>query len=189
MTDYVEEHADIHAVFHGGYGLFTYNGIPKAGYQALRLLSRMGNERVDSGDGWFLSRSESGFQLMLYHYCHYDNLYRYRYRRLTDPRDAYRVFVDDGALHFWVELKNLPRGAYRMERYTIARSSGSAFDCWVDSGAPSHPNAAEMRYITETAQPAYQTNEVITGDTLTVECTLQPHEVQLIILKEKDRYF
>ncbi len=189
LTDYIEEHADIHAVFHGGYGLFTYNGIPKAGYQALRLLSRMGNERVDSGDGWFLSRSESGFQLMLYHYCHYDNLYRYRYRRLTDPRDAYRVFVDDGALHFWVELKNLPRGAYRMERYTITRSSGSAFDCWVDSGAPSHPNAAEMRYITETAQPAYQTNEVITGDTLTVECILQPHEVQLIILKEKDRFF
>ncbi len=101
---------------------------------------------------------------MLDHYCHYDNLHRYSYRRLTAPRDA-----------CW------------MERYPTTLSSGQTFGCWVNSGEPSHPDAAEMQYITQKPLSTYPTNEVIAEDVLMVECMLRAHEVQIIILKYTER--
>lgn len=44
LTDFIDEWLVPGGVFHGGYGLFTANGIPKAGYQALRLLNRVGSK-------------------------------------------------------------------------------------------------------------------------------------------------
>lgn len=70
----MDEHADLGGVFYGGYGLFTYNGVPKSGYQAMRFLGRLGNTLAGSGDGWFLTRRGGDFQRLLYNYCHYDKL-------------------------------------------------------------------------------------------------------------------
>lgn len=88
---YLEERATLEDVFHGGYGLFTYNSIPKAGYHAMRLISRMGNKMIDSGDCWMLTQKGDDYQLLVYNYCHYSNIYRYRYKRLETPQDAYSV--------------------------------------------------------------------------------------------------
>ena len=65
--------------------------------------------------GWFVSRTENTIQVYLYHYCHYDALYRYRYQKLTDPYDAYKVFEVDGRLKIELELCGLDPGIYRQE--------------------------------------------------------------------------
>jgi xylan 1,4-beta-xylosidase len=98
LTDLMDEHTALDSVFHGGYGLLTYNGIPKSGYQAMRFLRQLGDTQIGAGDGWFLTRRGKDFQLLLYHYCHYDNLYRYRYKRLSSPQEAYSVF-QPGTVH------------------------------------------------------------------------------------------
>ena len=64
----------------GGYGLFTINGIPKAGYQALRILVESSDAKSSPVRDGFVSRTENLIQVYLYHYCHYDALYRYRYQ-------------------------------------------------------------------------------------------------------------
>ena len=55
-------------------------------------MNQLGNTCIASGDGWYLTQSEQEWQLILYNYAHYDNIYRYRYRRLEHPEDAYSVF-------------------------------------------------------------------------------------------------
>ncbi len=67
LTDFLDEWLVPGGVFHGGYGLFTINGIPKAGYQALRMLGRIGERKIASGEGWFVSRTENTIQVYLYH--------------------------------------------------------------------------------------------------------------------------
>ena len=62
LTDFLDEWLVPGGVFHGGYGLFTINGIPKAGYQALRMLGRIGERKIASGEGWFVSRTENTIQ-------------------------------------------------------------------------------------------------------------------------------
>ena len=92
LTDFFEEVSDFGSVYHGGYGLFTYNGIPKSGWHAMRFLNMLGDVKVGGGDGWMATKSDEGIQLLMDHYCHYDGLYCLRYRKLTDPEKAYSVF-------------------------------------------------------------------------------------------------
>lgn len=172
--------------FHGGYGLFTMGGIPKAGYQALRLLRQVGEEKVGAGDGWFISRTGNTLQIFLYHYCHYDTLYRYRYRKLSDPRDAYKVFQSPGTLQIDLELTGLAPGIYREERRIISRSAGSAYDKWLEIGVPGVMRPEDLSYLAETSQPARCICDRNTIGTLRIDASLEPHEVQLIVLQKRD---
>lgn len=183
MTDYIEERSSLRHLFHGGYGLFTYNGIPKAGFQALRLLCRLGEQYVASGAGWFLTRSGKDYQLLFYNYCHYSNLYRYRYQQLTQPQDAYSVFEPGKIWRLQIRLQGIAPGVYRMDRRTVSRQSGSAFDTWLAMGGKDDPRPEEIAYLRETALPAYHTGTVKAEKEIYLNMTLRPLEVELISLQ------
>lgn len=186
LTDFIDEWLVPGGVFHGGYGLFTTNGIPKAGYQALRLLTRVGERLVAQGNGWFVSKNRNEIQIFLYHYCHYDALYRYRYQKLTNPHDAYKVFRQGGDLHLSLTLTGLHPGAYRQERRRISRKAGSAYDKWLEIGAPEKIGPDDLRYLSETSQPSFTVCESGTDGRLTIEAELGPHEVEMILLQRRD---
>ena len=186
LTDFIDEWLVPGGVFHGGYGLFTINGIPKAGYQALRMLNRIGEHRIASGEGWFVSRTDHTIQIYLYHYCHYDALYRYRYQKLTDPHDAYKVFESDGRLKIELELCGLDPGIYRQESWALNRSAGSTFDRWIEMGAPGVMTPEDLKYLNDMAQPLCKIRDTDTVGTLRLQAELEPHEVRLIVLKKRD---
>ena len=186
LTDFIDEWLVPGGIFHGGYGLFTANGIPKAGYQALRLLTRVGEQKLAQGKGWYVSRTRNEKQIFLYHYCHYDALYRYRYKKLSNPYDAYKVFRADGSLHIALTLTGLHPGGYRQERRRISRKAGSSYDKWLESGAPDKIGPDDLRYLSETSQPSYEICERDTDGALVLEAELAPHEVEMIILQKRD---
>lgn len=62
-------------LFFGGLGLFTTNGIPKASYNAYTLLQQLGDEFLGRGDGYFITRKDTSYQIMLYNYQHFNYLY------------------------------------------------------------------------------------------------------------------
>lgn len=186
LTDLMEERATLESVFHGGYGLFTYNGIPKAGYQAMRFVSMLGEERIESGPGWMLTRSAGGYQLLVYNYCHYGKLYRYRYQRLERPQDAYSVFEPGEIIRYQFLLSGLADGVYRVERRVINRQSGSSFDKWLEIGAPRYLRPEELRYLDETSQPAYRVEELHAENGLRLEALVQPLDTMLITLHGLD---
>lgn len=182
LTDLIEERATLESLFHGGYGLMTYNGIPKAGYRALSLLSRMGRRIVDSGAGWMLTEQEQDYQLMAYHYCPYSNLYRYRYKRLTKPEDAYSVFEAGSVQNLQVHLSNLPDGLYRAEYFSITRSNGSSFDAWLSVGAPQFPAPDTVAYLKQCSHSLYRVETLQALNGLRLDVRLLPHEITLIVL-------
>ena len=75
LSDFHEEYRLDNNLFHGGLGLFTYNGIKKPGYYAYYLLSKLGKEKIAQGDGYFITRSDNGYQIFLYYYVHFSRLY------------------------------------------------------------------------------------------------------------------
>ena len=180
----MDERANFDSMYHGGYGLFTYNGVPKSGYEALRLLGQLGNCCIASGDGWYFTQSEREWQLILYNYTHYDNIYRYRYRRLEHPEDAYSVFESGKIVRFQVTFPALRRGLYQIEQQEITRTSGSSFDLWLAAGAPPSPDRAFLQYLAEHAS-AHRTLTTEQVDTaLRLETTLQPLEVRLFRIRK-----
>ncbi len=186
LTDLIEERAMLQSLFHGGYGLLTYNGVPKAGYQAMQLFSRMGKTPVASGEGWLLTTSGAAYQLMTYNYCHHSNLYRYRYQRLEQPRDAYSVFEtgEIQQMQFW--LDELESGTYRIERRAVTREQGSSFDKWLELGAPCYPSEDELDYLRRAAEPSYRIETVSVRDTLHVEVLLHPMEIEYLLIHRVD---
>lgn len=182
FSDFMEEISDFGGIYHGGYGLFTYNGIPKSGWHALRFLRMLGNTRLAAGNGWFAARNEKGIQILLHNYCHYDYLYCRRSRKLTDPQKAYSVFAESGPVIYDISIDHLAQGTYEMRKYSITPAHGSSFDTWVAMGMPPYLSAEERTYIERASQPFYQVETVHADEELSLECILNAHEVQIIIL-------
>jgi len=62
IYDWYEEFRPYPEIFSGGCGLFTRQGIAKAGFYAIELLSRMGTDRLAQGDGYFISSDKKRFK-------------------------------------------------------------------------------------------------------------------------------
>lgn len=186
LTDFIEERAYIRSVYHGGYGLFTRTGIPKAGYHAMRMIGQMGPDRVSSGNGWFLTRKSDSLQLLVYNYAHYSDINCFRYKRLDAPADAYSVFKPGEKMQLQFQLHGLPvsrTGRYRITRTLLSREHGSSFDLWLRLQAPPCPSREETAYMKKNAEPAGSMEILECRDTLLLDVALMPLEMELLMIE------
>ena len=86
LTDFIGERAYIHSVYHGGYGLFSRTGIPKAGYHAMCMIGQMGRTTIAFQSKWFLTRKNDSLQLLVYNYTHYSDINASATNAWTPPR-------------------------------------------------------------------------------------------------------
>lgn len=183
-SDLIEEFPLPAATFHGGMGLMTTNGVRKAGYYAFWLLSRMGDAKIAAGPGYLITSDERGYQLLLYHYCHFDPLYCSMDHSGITPVSRYNVFKDSFNKTVQISLTGLKACRYEIREYVISRSHGSAFDAWVEMGAPENPDADEIVYLNQKSAPLYQRKMEVIQDAFMVQRCLTPHEVRLIMIQE-----
>lgn len=186
LTDFIEERAYIRSVFHGGYGLFTRSGIPKAGYHAMHMIGQMGPERVASGDGWFMTREKDSLQLLVYNYAHYSDINCFRYKHLDAPADAYSVFRSGEKMQLQFRLQGLPAGRtdrYRITRTLLNREHGSSFDLWLRLQAPPAPTREETAYMKKNSLPAGGMEIRECRDTMLLDVTLMPLEMELLTIE------
>lgn len=181
-NEMLEETASGSLDFHGGYGLFTCKGIPKSAYLSLELLNRLGDCLLYSSDSCVVTSRGNAVQVLLYHYCHYDELYRNNYLLDPNPTHCYDRFVEKGNLRILLDLYGLSEGTYRIRRYRLGREYGSAFDHWIAMGMPEHLNPEENSYLAASAHPDYHVSRVQVKQTLTLTSELAPHDVQLILI-------
>lgn len=181
LNDRLDEVPPSSETFHGGFGLFTQNDIPKAACLAMELLAGMGNVLLAQGDGYLVSEKEGEIQIFLYHYCHYDLLYRYRHVVNMSKTNREDVFVQKNPKAFYIRLQNLPEGKYTICRYAITKVGGSSYDVWVTMGAPSTLNKEEQELLCRLAYPEYfrEERKCEEGE-LAVKVRLSPHDVVLL---------
>lgn len=191
LSDMFEE---VHAsaqLFHGGYGLMTYNGIPKASFYAFALLKHLGNCFVQRGDGYFITCSTYGeVQVALYNYCHYDTLGRQHIFVEGNAANPYEMFQNARSRQFDIELK-LPDGDYTLEKRVIARRGnwGSAYDLWVNMGSPESLTPQQVEYLKNRAQPQYNIRRVTAKDGLVLNEVLDPHDVCVIVIRPMPNHY
>lgn len=185
LSDLLEERTGYSRVFHGGYGLFTLNGIPKSSWYAMRFLRMLGDVCIASGDGWMITKNGSGLQIILSHYCHYSDLYQFRYQTFSDPYQAYSVFKEDGVLQYQISLYDLPQGKYLLKQYSITRDHGSAFDQWLAMGAIDYPGRQEISYLKAASFPAFHEKYIDIQESFQIHESLAEHEVKLYLLEKR----
>lgn len=169
--------------FHGGFGLFTRDNIPKAAYGALWLLNRAEGRIQERGKGYFILSTQDKIMIYLYNYCPYDILYRYRHIRNISLTNRYGVFESKNDICYHIELEGMTSGTYQKRVYQIDRKSGSACDAWMQMGAPEQMNEFEYRYILASSMPKCSSSQLRVEAECVVQSILEPHAIQLIELE------
>ena len=183
VTDLMAESALPEQMFFGGLGLFTANGIPKAAYYALVLLSRLGDEYLDQGEGWFATRQGGEYRILLYHYRHFSRLYAHGERFDMTFTDRYTPFSPEQALDVHLSLSGLPEGDYVVRETILNRKWGSAFDKWLEMGAaePDRPEELEtLAALSVPMQSKYRARAQ--RGALSLDAMLDPLELRLLVI-------
>lgn len=187
LLDFPPKLLPVKSMYHGGTGAITYNGIPKAAYMAMKLLSEIRGEAISERDGYLLTRTEDKreFYLLLYYYCPYE-LSRHRSTALSPEEectyDRYYEFKDSGAKSVRIFLSGVPAGKYTLETQYINRKSGSSYDIWMQMGAPRQMKQQLLDYLEASSMPAFYLDEanVTRNGKLVLSVFLEPLEVKLI---------
>lgn len=180
LTDLNNEFEIKKALFYGGFGLFTYNGIPKASYNAYKLLHELKGHVVEKNSNYIVLKDRDDIYLMFHNYIHYDSQYENLDFSKINPLDRYTVF-DEHNTKFYINLKGIT-GNYKIEQYIVNKESGSSFDAWVEMGHPEYPSLDQIEYLKARSVPKIVCEERNIIDKFEETFTLLPHEIRLVKL-------
>jgi xylan 1,4-beta-xylosidase len=125
FSDVFEEQGVVKTPFYGGYGLIAAGGIPKAPFNAFRILHRLGEQRLSAASESALAtrRQDGSLAIAVWNY--------------SDPeqRGTPREFV--------LQFEGVREGA--AARVTILDAEhGSALAAWRAMGSPAHPSRGQL---------------------------------------------
>ena len=181
MTDLIGESQPSNALFHGGLGMFTYNGIEKPPYYVYKYLSRLGSTLLGRGDGWFMTRTDHGIRLALYNYEHYNRLFASGELFDMTATNRYTPFTMTDRKTFHITVDHIEGQMVRISEYYVNREYGSCFDQWVKIGAPEDIYPDDMEMLKNASQPGlYIHQEKIREHSLKLNITLEPLEFRFV---------
>ena len=186
LTDLAREQQLPSQLFHGGLGLFTANGIPKAHYNALLLLAGLEDVCLGAGKGWFVTANadRSCFSILFYHYEHYNEIFSSG--EMFDMTDTHRYtpFSDHDLQEVSLRIRDLPNGRYRVTESYVNQAAGSSFDAWVRLGAPEKLTPYDVEYLKASSFPGRKISETdVSEQVLYYNQILEPLEVRLVQIR------
>lgn len=120
LKDEINKHTPINNdTFFGGQGLFTNNGLNKASYYSLMLLSLLGDNVIYNKEGCIVTTSDDGYEILVYNNLNEEN-------SEINNKQVKKVSVN---------LYNM-KGEYQVSKYTLNRNNGSPYDKWEALGSP-----------------------------------------------------
>lgn len=181
FSDVFEETKTSNTTFHGGMGIITNNGIKKPAYYAYQFLNRLGIEIVARGEHYIVTRGQNdSIQILAFHYCHFIMPDLKCDENDITIKDRYHVFCDNTKDACFV-LKGL-KGNFIEKIYRINKENGSAFDKWLEIGAPKVMYYDEVNYIENKSIFGYEIKEIYVDGDFLIEEKMQSHEVLFIEL-------
>ncbi len=181
LSDYNDELPMSGEMYSGGLGLITSNGVKKAAYYALQILSFLGDSLIGKGNGYFITKTEDMYQIILYNYQHFSKLYAEGELFDLTFTNRYTPFENPVYKKFVITLQGLPNKKYTVSETILNRSHGSSFDKWIEFGAQPPQTQQEIDYLKNISLPMMQKRTIeIEDHYLTLFYELEPHEVRLI---------
>ena len=146
--DTVEENSILNnELFFGSPGLLTLNGIKKVSYYAYYLLSKLGNEVIQQGDGYIITRQDEDIQVLLYSYSDELNIL-IKLEDLSKGKGSKNITESNVSL----SIKNLVND-YKVIKYEIGENIGSSYDIWLRMGKPKRLSFDEWKILNKISAP------------------------------------
>jgi xylan 1,4-beta-xylosidase len=179
FTDVFEEVGAGLAAFHGGFGMMTYQGIPKPTYHAYRMLHLLGDEVIGRGLGCLATRhrDSGGLAVLVYHYPPEATQSG---PSAADPALAARTLATGTPRPLRVELTGLAPGA-PVTVETLDREHGNARAAWEAMGAPASPSREQTVALRRAgAAVSVEIRHADDAGRLVYDSTLTPWSVVLL---------
>ncbi|MBI9011595.1 MAG: AraC family transcriptional regulator [Clostridiales bacterium] len=183
LSDIFEEFTHQQPIFHGGFGMMTYNGLKKPSYYAYQFLSRLGDEIIAQAPGYIVTKSGEDIQCLFYNYLHTNNLYNHFDTSQISPHDRYRVFEKGERKVFALGLKGL-EGKYKIIKQLCDRKHGSVYDEWVKMGAPKEMTQEITDHLKCISKPEMTIKEDVIDEIYQLNVHLEPHGILLVEFKK-----
>ncbi len=187
LSDVDTEYVDTPRILFGGTGILSKDGLKKPGFTTLKRLSSINTLLVEKTGSMLLTTNAiNTYNIVLYNYAHFTNVYCLSSGEGVTYDNAYTVFGDAATRDITVNLGGLQPGRYKVITTTLNRESGSLFDEWLRYGIIDDLQPHDIRYLRDIVHPhrAVRYQECEDGR---LELTIQmlPHEVKfLIIIRE-----
>lgn len=144
FTDYTETMRNKHAaIYSNNVGLFTGNGIKKAGYNAYALLSKLGDQMIAKGDHYIFTKKSGRYQLLIH------------------AGGSLAQKQNEINRNFQFNIYDLPDGTYEKKVYYLNPESGSSFDVWKQMGSQKDLMEEDVIYLKGHAMMSF-TREMMT---------------------------
>ena len=145
-----------------------------------RQLSKLGDELVERGEGYFITKSELKIQIVLYNYEHFNHLFAQGEAYDMTFTERYTPFSNQGRMEVSLELIGLNASRCKIKEEIINQTSGSAFDEWIKMGAIS-PDMQGIEYLKHISIPhIFQRISDISDNSLQINVLMAPLEVRFI---------
>lgn len=82
--------------------------------------------------------------------------------------NRYDIFRNNFDKNIHITLRGLKESYYEIKEYTLSRTHGSAFDTWVEMGAPEHLTNAETEYLMDKSIPLFRKIVEFIADTYSI---------------------
>lgn len=181
ISDFMEELQIPDAFYHGGLGMFTYNGIPKAHYYTFRFMRNLGDEVLAKGNGYFVTRKDNTIIMILYNYEHFSKLFASGILFDMNDSNRYAPFTRKNTARFQIGFKHLPSDSCLIRETVVNKNQGSSYDAWAKMGSKTTLRNDEIDLLKEISKPGvsiYQ--DVISDGHLNLSIEMEPLEVRMI---------
>lgn len=184
LTDLTNQTQLPDQMYHGGLGLFTYNGVKKAGYNAIKLLSKLCNTVVASDDGYYVTKDKEKFSIMLYNYEHYNDIYADGEYLSVDRFQRYNVFRMNKKNNYIFNFNELDFDYAIIKITRITKESGSSYDIYSSMSDIELAKASDVEDLKGLSIPKYEIyKRDVINNSLDLTVELNPLEVKLVEIK------
>ena len=161
FSDVFEEQGVVKTPFYGGYGLIAVNGIPKPAFNAIKLLHKLGEERIqlDSDFALLTRRNDGTLVLALWNYA--------------PPEQG------GSPITLTLHLKGTKAKQALISR--VDGDNGDFHSAYKKMGAPRYPTQAQIEQLRQAAEPPLAEAHQLENGELTL--TLPAHGLALVELR------
>ncbi|CAG0969437.1 partial Beta-xylosidase, partial [Anaerolineae bacterium] len=188
ISDIFEESRAGDTPFHGGFGLINTQGLKKPSYHGYWFLSRLGDEILDMGDSFAVTRHTSGkISVLVWNYCHYTDEAASDSRSIqkaAGTRRLYDMFVQKAEKQFTLNLPGFDRKV-RVQATRFDREHGSVLDAWFEMGSPEQILREDLDILRQKTELTMNVEYLSPApNLLTLNLIVQPHGVTLVDISE-----
>lgn len=182
-TDIFEETGAPPAPFHGGFGLFNVQGLPKPAFYAFAFLAKLGDTELACTDAsTYACKSEDSVQLLFWNFTHPEEP---QASNIYFPSLFSAPALEDATL----TVEGLvPSASYTVSVKTVGYEKGDVYTAYRKAGFTDTPTREETAMLREAARPQAFAFVCAADQNGTVRITLPQCENQadLVILTKRE---